>query len=240
VAESVGDLFVGAPGLRKRHHGLHPEKPWSGAEGRGFDSRQLHSGVSANMRPPCSRNNWTWQKCQADADSLLKQSRTGEGRCGSAAFGGCRAGSATSVFGAAPAGAGQRGTHRGGRALEGGPTWCGCRRYGGRHVRNPPTYRRFGKRPISTPTASPRWTGKLMTALQERTRENARRADQSLCGPLANSGGARLAPGAPIPSASERARGSRQIRILARGSARRSDDDHALTGQMRPTGHCAS
>ena len=21
---------------------LHPEKPWNGAEGRGFDSRQLH------------------------------------------------------------------------------------------------------------------------------------------------------------------------------------------------------
>lgn len=47
VAESVGDVFVRAPGLRRRQHELHPENPWFGARGRGFDSRQLHQKVFA-------------------------------------------------------------------------------------------------------------------------------------------------------------------------------------------------
>jgi hypothetical protein len=49
VAESVGDVFVRAPGLRRRHHVLHPENPWYGAEGRGFDSRQLHCVMSQDI-----------------------------------------------------------------------------------------------------------------------------------------------------------------------------------------------
>ena len=36
-------------GRVERHRRLHPEKPWLGAEGRGFDSRHLHS----NKRRPC-------------------------------------------------------------------------------------------------------------------------------------------------------------------------------------------
>jgi hypothetical protein len=35
-------VSVRASGLRKRHNRLHPEKTWNSAEGRGFDSRQLH------------------------------------------------------------------------------------------------------------------------------------------------------------------------------------------------------
>ena len=49
MAESVGDVSVRAPGLRTRRHRLHPEKPWIGAEGRGFDSRQLHLVMSQDI-----------------------------------------------------------------------------------------------------------------------------------------------------------------------------------------------
>ena len=51
MAEPVGNVFVGVPGLRKRHHELHPEKPWNGAEGRGFDSRQLHRSLLQRWGP---------------------------------------------------------------------------------------------------------------------------------------------------------------------------------------------
>jgi hypothetical protein len=89
VAESVGDLFVGVPGLRRRHHELHPEKPWGGAEGRGFDSRQLHRWVSARKTAATLFAKTDLAEVSGlDADSLLEQSRTGESRCGSAAFGG--------------------------------------------------------------------------------------------------------------------------------------------------------
>ncbi len=43
LTESVGDVSVRAPGLRKRQCRLHPEKTWFDARGRGFDSRQLHA-----------------------------------------------------------------------------------------------------------------------------------------------------------------------------------------------------
>jgi len=49
VAESVGNVSVRVPGLRRRHHRLHPEKPWISAEGRGFDSRQLHCVMSQDI-----------------------------------------------------------------------------------------------------------------------------------------------------------------------------------------------
>ncbi len=42
TTESVGDVSVGAPGLRKRLYRLHPEKTCNNARGPGFDSRQLH------------------------------------------------------------------------------------------------------------------------------------------------------------------------------------------------------
>jgi len=46
-------------GAEKTSYGLHPEKTWNSAEGRGFDSRQLHHVMtsdtghgSVSFRPP--------------------------------------------------------------------------------------------------------------------------------------------------------------------------------------------
>ena len=44
-------MSVRAPGLRTRHHRLHPEKTWFDARGRGFDSRQLHHHALAGSPP---------------------------------------------------------------------------------------------------------------------------------------------------------------------------------------------